>query len=161
MKVKKNVLAALLLIETAILIIVLYNSQRKNSEVVESAEDAYYREMSELMDDYLSQRLSEGYNYVEEELLRETSPDGGYTLVITRIAEPDFPFGDDHLKVKLFEVTAKSIDSYSATFKADVSNDGAPAAYQIEWLEDGVQVALIGSEQPTAYYILPFKKRNE
>lgn len=112
-------------------------------------------------DDYLSQRLSEGYNYVEEELLRDTSPDGGYTLVITRIAEPDFPFGDDHLKVKLFEVIPDLIYYYRATFKEDVSNDGAPAAYQIEWLEDGVQVALIGSEQPTAYCILPFKKRKE
>lgn len=150
MKVKKNILVTLLLIETAILLAVLLNSQQKNSEI---------------MDDYLSMMLSVrmmlSASYDEVELLRETSPDGGYTLLITRIAEPDFPFGDDHLEVKLFEVTPEPCYHYCATFKADVSNDGAPAAYQIEWLEDGVQVALIGSEQPTAYYILPFKKRNE
>lgn len=150
MKVKKNILVTLLLIETAILLAVFLNSQRKNSEI---------------MDDYLSMLLSAkmmlSASYDEEELLRETSPDGGYTLLITRIAEPDFPFGDDHLEVTLFEVIPETIYYYSATFRADVSNDGAPAAYQIEWLEDGVQVALIGSEQPTAYYILPFKKRNE
>ncbi|MCH5276077.1 MAG: hypothetical protein J1E65_09560 [Lachnospiraceae bacterium] len=44
---------------------------------------------------------------------------------------------------------------------ADVATDGGHAGYVVEWLEDGVQIALSGSEQPTAYYILPFKTLEE
>jgi hypothetical protein len=87
------------------------------------------------------------------ELLRESSPDGNYILIITRLGEPDWPFGSDHLRITLFEDT----NSYSVSFKADVANDGGYGNYEITWLDDGVQIALSGEEQPTAYYILPFQ----
>ena len=50
---------------------------------------------------------------------------------------------------------------YCASFKADVANDGARGEYEIEWLDDGVQIILSGEEQPTAYYILPYKTLEE
>lgn len=96
----------------------------------------------------------------EKELLREFAPDGIYALTIRELGAPDFPFGDDHLKITLFEVIPEGERprvQYSASFKADVASDGGRAGYEVEWLEDGVQIALSGSEQPTAYYILPFK----
>lgn len=109
--------------------------------------------------------LSIGYllyvgEYKETELFRETSPDESYTILIREVGVPDFPFGSDHLKVTLFESTPdgeKPRAYYRASFTADVATDGTSAAYKVEWLEDGVQIALIGEEQPTAYYILPFK----
>lgn len=42
-----------------------------------------------------------------------------------------------------------------------VANDGARGEYEIEWLDDGVQIVLSGEEQPTAYYILPYKTLEE
>lgn len=98
--------------------------------------------------------------FKETELFREKSPDGGYGIRICEVGVPDFPFGSDHLKVTLYETIPdgeKLRAFYRASFTADVATDGAPAAYKVEWLEDGVQIALIGEEQPTAYYILPFK----
>ena len=89
------------------------------------------------------------------ELLRETSPNGDYVLYIEELGEPDWPFGVDHLRVTLRE--NKESDTDRVSFEADVSNDGGRACCEIEWLEDGVQIALKGSEQPTAYYVLPFK----
>ena len=41
------------------------------------------------------------------------------------------------------------------------ANDGARGEYEIEWLDDGVQIILSGEEQPTAYYILPYKTLEE
>lgn len=45
---------------------------------------------------------------------------------------------------------------YRASFRAEVANDGARAEYKVEWLDEGVQIALSGEEQPTAYYVFPF-----
>ncbi len=103
------------------------------------------------------------FHYVIEvkktELLKEVSPDGNYTLLIQEIGEPDFPFGDDHIRVYLSEKRSKD-DPYKpyywAEFKADVPTDGTRAGYGVEWLEDGVQVTLRG-EMGEAYYLLPFK----
>ena len=81
-------------------------------------------------------------------------------MYIQETGIPDFPFGKAHLQVTLFEVLPKDESPtvyYRASFKADVANDGASADYEIEWLNDGVQIALIGLEQPTAYNILPFR----
>lgn len=50
---------------------------------------------------------------------------------------------------------------YRASFKADVANDGARGEYEIEWMDDGVQIILSGEEQSTAYYILPYKTLEE
>ena len=88
------------------------------------------------------------------EIFKEISPDGNYVLVIHQLGEPDWPFGADHLSVSLYE--QKPLN-YRVSFHADVANDGCNASYQVTWMKDGVQIALIGSEQPTAYYILPFK----
>ncbi len=105
-----------------------------------------------------------GGEYKKTELFREASPNGLYTILIHEIGVPDFPFGSDHLKITLFESTPDGEEPhayYRASFTADVATDGTPAAYKVEWLEDGVQIALIGEEQPTAYYILPFKTLND
>lgn len=90
------------------------------------------------------------------ELFREISPNGEYRLIISEIGTPDWPFGDDHLRVTLYGIGDESL-YYVASFKADVANNGMQAEYEVQWLEDGVQITLIGSDQPTAYYILPFK----
>lgn len=98
--------------------------------------------------------------FKETELFREKSPDGSYGIWISEVGVPDFPFGRDHLRVTLFETIPdgeKLRAYYRVSFTADVATDGTSAAYKVEWLEDGVQIALIGEEQPTAYYILPFK----
>lgn len=99
------------------------------------------------------------FNGEKTEVFREISPDEKYVLCIQEIGTPDWPFGADHLRITLFENNNDL--HYRASFKADVSNDGQRAAYKIDWLKDGVQIALIGSEQPTAYYILPFKTLND
>lgn len=91
------------------------------------------------------------------ELVREDSPNGEYTLIVDELGMPSWPFGADHIRVTLFENCTTRGAYYRASFSADVSNDGAPATYDIKWLEDGVQIVLIGEEQPAAYYILPFK----
>lgn len=101
-----------------------------------------------------------GGEYKEKELFRETSLDGNYTILICEVGVPDFPFGSDHLKITLFESVPDSEGPrayYRVSFTADVATDGSSAAYKVEWLKDGAQITLIGEEQPTAYYILPFK----
>lgn len=93
--------------------------------------------------------------YKRIDLFREVSPDGGYVLLIQELGTPDWPFGSDLLKITLYENNNNL--HYSASFRADVSNNGMQAIYKVEWLEEGVQIALMGSGQNTAYYILPFK----
>lgn len=100
----------------------------------------------------------------QTEIFREESPDGKYTLKIDEIGTPDFPFGNSHLEITLFEMPPEDERPglyYCASFKADVANDGARGEYEIEWLNDGVQIILSGEEQPTAYYILPYKTLEE
>ena len=84
-------------------------------------------------------------NSKKTELLRETSPDGNYLLIIQELGTPAWPFGADHLKISLYEQNAEP--RYRVSFQADVSNDGCTANYEIEWLEDSVQIALIVSAQ--------------
>ena len=94
----------------------------------------------------------------KKEICKEVSPNGNYVLVIHRIGEPDWPYGADHLQISLFEKNDPA--SYRASFLSDVSNDGMEASYEVTWRDDSVQIALIGSEQPTAYYVLPFERNN-
>lgn len=89
----------------------------------------------------------------DTDLFREYSPDEKYVLYIRELGTPSWPFGADRLEIRLYE-SERPVNCVS--FRADVRNDGARAGYKVTWLEDGVQIALIGSEQPTAYYILPF-----
>lgn len=90
------------------------------------------------------------------ELLRETSPNGEYILTITEIGLPDWPFGKDHLAINFFD--KDDFATYRISFSSDVANDGCKAGYEVEWLEEGVLIMLKGSEQPTAYFILPYKE---
>lgn len=88
------------------------------------------------------------------ELYRETSPNGEFRLIIHEIGTPDWPFGNDHLRVTLYGTNG---NVYIASFKAEVANNGMRAGYEVEWLKESVQISLSGSNQPTEYYILPFK----
>ena len=88
------------------------------------------------------------------ELVREKSPDGTYAVVIWEKGIPD-ALGSDHVEVSLYETG--DLGRYWISFLAEVANEGAPARYQIEWLEDGVKIRLSGKEQPDAVYILPFE----
>ncbi len=92
-------------------------------------------------------------------LCRDVSPDGKYCVLIEENGSPDWPFGSDHLSIALYENNDEH--SYSVRFNADVATDGGQADYEVEWLDDGVQIALIGNDQPTCYYILPFKTLKE
>lgn len=92
-------------------------------------------------------------------LCRDISPDGKYCVLIEENGLPDWPFGSDHLSIALYE---NSDDHrYSVRFDADVATDGCQADYEVEWLEEGAQIALTGSDQPVAYYILPFRTLKE
>lgn len=145
---KQKILVILVIIETAILVLVLLNyyTELKNKNNIQNSED---NNISSDLD--MSGKT---------EIFREASPDGNFVVYIEEIGVPDFSFGKAHLQVTLFEVIPEDESPgvyYRASFQADVANDGAPADYEIEWLDNGVQIALIGSEQPTAYYILPFR----
>ncbi len=95
----------------------------------------------------------------ETELFRENSPNGDYVLCISEIGTPDWPFGKDHLYIMFYE--KDNVANYRISFFADVANNGVQAGYQVEWLDEGVLIVLKGSEQPDAYYILPFKETVE
>lgn len=155
---KRNTLLALLVVETTIIILGLIQSFSGNSkEKEESSGNTSY-----IYDNFYENILEAGST--KNELLRELSPDGNYTLLIMEVRPPDFPFGDAHLEITLFEVIPEDERPrvyYRASFKADVANDGARAGYEVEWLEDGVQIALSGKGQPTSYYVLPFKTLDE
>ena len=91
----------------------------------------------------------------ETELLREISPDGDYELLIEELGKPTFfLFPIDRIRVYLYENTNNQ-ERYVVTFRVDVRTEGGTADYNIEWLEDGVQIILSGVE--SNYYILPFK----
>lgn len=93
--------------------------------------------------------------YEKTEILREQSPDGQYTVVIWRIGEPDWPFGAVHVEITLFG--EEETPDIFHRFQADIANDGGEGTCAIDWLEDGVQITLSGSEQPDEVYILPFR----
>ena len=150
---KKNILVGLLIIETVIIFLGLLSHltgySGESDDLDKALEIRYDRLLTEAG---------------ETELLRELSPDGNYTLLIRALGAPRFPFGKDELEVTLFEMIPENERPgvyYSASFRADVANDGCRAEYKVEWLEDSVQIALSGQEQPTAYYVLPFKTLKE
>lgn len=150
---KKNFLVILLIVETSVIVLGMISYYmghfKKNDSFQELPENSYFRY------EYLTVKST------ENELFRELSPDGNYTLVIMAVGEPGFSFGTDQLEVTLFEMIPESKSPskyYRVSFRATVANDGARAEYKVEWLDDGVQIALSGEEQPTAYYVLPFKK---
>lgn len=87
-------------------------------------------------------------------LLREISPDGNYVLTIEERGKPVFFFYPDCIRVYLRENTT-SVRRYAVMFHVDIVTGGSTARYEIEWMEDGVQIILSGKE--SHYYILPFK----
>lgn len=98
------------------------------------------------------------------ELHRESSPDEKFFVLIQEIGEPGFPFGNDHIKVTLFEKRSEVHPFkpfYMVAFNADIPTDGTKAGYRVEWLDDGVQVVLQGEMGREYYYILPFKTIEE
>ncbi len=75
----------------------------------------------------------------------ETSPNGRYRLLFQAVGEADFPFGNSHAKVTLYDGN-KKIHS----FREDIADDGAsfrPDNYCVEWRSDSVVITFIGSEQ--------------
>ncbi len=91
-------------------------------------------------------------NSEKKELFCESSPNGEYVLGIYEVGTPVWLFGPDHVLIKMVQKDF----SYAVSFRTDVFNDGATAGYQVEWQDDAVLIILKGSEQPDAYYILPF-----
>lgn len=143
---KQKTLVTLLVIETIILTLVLLGKSTDEKNNIQNSEESNVN----------NTWAASG----ETEIFREESPDGKFTLKIDEIGSPDFPFGNSHLEITLFEMIPEDERTgqyYRASFKADVANDGARGEYKIEWLDDGVRIALSGEEQPTAYYILPFE----
>ncbi len=146
---RQNVLKALLVLETTVLLLMFLTAYQRSHEESKAADNPPVS-LDELLEDLRGDR----------ELFREISPDGGYGLWIGETRPPDFPFGEAHVRVTLYEVLPEGESPrayYRASFQAEVANDGAGAGYRVTWLEDGVQVVLHGEEQPDAYYILPFR----
>ena len=92
-----------------------------------------------------------------KQLLKELSPNQDYPITVTELGEPAWPFGSDKIRVSLYE-NVRGRGKYQVEFDALVANDGGKADYKVEWMDDGVQIVLIGSEQPDAYYFLPFEQ---
>ncbi len=75
----------------------------------------------------------------------EESPDGKYIILFQEVGSPDFPFGSSHAKVTVYDGN-KEITS----FREDIADDGAvfrPDNYSVEWMEYGVVITFMGSEQ--------------
>ncbi|MCM1056086.1 MAG: hypothetical protein NC517_00540 [Firmicutes bacterium] len=102
----------------------------------------------------LTWTFGEGTGGNRTELLRETSPDGDYVLLIEELGTPSsFFYSLDRIQVTLCENS--SHEYYCASFRADIPTRGDTAEYEIQWMEDSVQIILSGHE--SQYYILPFK----
>lgn len=87
-------------------------------------------------------------------LFQETSSDGEYTLCIERLGHPTpilLPL--DRIRIRFCENWGAG-DGYNASFQVDVPTKGTAADYQVEWIDGGVKIVLLGKEPH--YYILPF-----
>lgn len=89
-------------------------------------------------------------------LLRENSPDGDYELIIQEIGKPRFFYPVDRIQVTLSD---NNNPGHYTAFRVDISTGGDFAKYEIEWMEDGVQIVLSGDK--FLFYILPFKVEME
>ncbi|MCR5775391.1 MAG: hypothetical protein K6G42_09940 [Lachnospiraceae bacterium] len=79
------------------------------------------------------------------EVGREKSPDGRYNILFQSVGEADFPFGQSHAKVTVYDGKNEI-----TSFREDISDDGAafrPDNYSVEWTKYGVVITFKGSEQ--------------
>ncbi|MBR3866750.1 MAG: hypothetical protein IKM54_03025, partial [Butyricicoccus sp.] len=86
------------------------------------------------------------------EVLASASDDGQYSLTVSMIGEPDWPFGPTHCRFDL-EKYGKRILRHSFS----VRNDGASVSennFTVVWNPDSVSVLVTGEEQPEDTYIL-------
>ena len=87
------------------------------------------------------------------ELRREISPNGDYILLIEERPDMSISRSMKCVEVTLYENNNRH-ERYSATFDVNFFLGYGNGDYGIEWLEDGVQVIISGSD--SRYYILPF-----
>lgn len=88
-----------------------------------------------------------------------SSPDGEYTLSLSSLGEPDFPFGYAYGKIVL-----KSDDDIVSETKIDLSNDGGQIAknsWKVLWKEDYAKVYLYASEQSNEEWHFYFDGKTE
>ena len=87
------------------------------------------------------------------EVYRGTSEDGRYSLTISEIGEPDFPFGPAH-----YEAVLRGESGRCVILRTDVHDDGGRGGYAVEWQKDAVRITMRGSEQDDAVFLLPYPK---
>ena len=102
----------------------------------------------------LGASLAGCFIYVTEYRLTErqtdTSPDGQYAVQYQNIGEPDWPFGNAHIKV-----TVRRGGKVIASFKEDVADDGGGGQVKTVWNTHEVIVILDGDEQEPSYHYIP------
>ena len=88
------------------------------------------------------------------EVLSSASADGQYSLAVSQIGEPDWPFGPTHCRFVL-KKDGKRILRHSFS----VRNDGVSVTennFSVIWNPNDVIVLVTGEEQPEETYILCF-----
>ena len=85
----------------------------------------------------------------------KTSPDGEYSIVLSSVGEPVFPFGPAGGMLVLFH-EGESV----AAQKILIRDDGArisPDSWSVEWEDGGCRVTVRGSEMDDEEYYFPFR----
>ena len=92
--------------------------------------------------------------YAKTEITTSASSDGQYTLTISMIGEPEWPFGATHCRFDLSDGSRKVVK-----YPFSIQDDGAMANeenFQISWYPNKVSIIVSGSEQEDRAYILHF-----
>lgn len=87
------------------------------------------------------------------------SPDGEYTLLLSSVGEPDFPFGSAYGRITL----SKGGSTLSET-DIDLAQDGGQIVsenWSVEWKEDCARVTLKAEEQADEIWEMYFDGRVE
>ena len=93
----------------------------------------------------------------KEEVYRESSPDGRYTVVLSQVGSPGWPFGPVKAEIKVLDSDGKTVDRKSVVVHTD---GGQLSIYNIEtidWCDDVLKVACVG-EDGVAVYTLEYSK---
>ena len=83
------------------------------------------------------------------------SPDGEYSITLSAVGEPRFPFGPA-AGVLVFYRNGEEAEKQKIT----VWDDGgqiSPDSWSVQWEEDGCRVTVHGSEMEDAEYYFPFR----